>query len=320
VVALVAGACGGEKAAPKPTRTPQLESWAGITDAPVARVGAASAVSDGLLYVAGGVGRTGLLASVAFYDPAVNAWTAAPDLPIALRDAAAVARGPEVVVLGGFTDVDSKVPSKRVFSLKGSEWRELASLAAPRGALGAAAVKDRIYAIGGIEANERVSARVEIFDGDRWRTGPALPTGRASLGVAAGDRYIYAIGGRSGTRRAADRARREVERFDTASNAWQRRAPLKTGRTGVAVLVGPAAVLALGGQDGAGEVLATVETYASVENIWSAFDPPMPVGLHSFAAGAIANAIVVATGGTSGVDGLTAQGWSLASALDPLIP
>lgn len=316
----MAGACSSDTAAPKPTRTPQLESWAPITDAPAARVGAAYAVADGLLYIAGGVGRNGLLASVSYYDPSVNAWTAAPDLPIPLRDAAAVGRGPEVVVIGGATDVDGKVPSGRVFALDGTAWRELAPLAVPRSALGAAAVKDVIYAIGGSDAKGRASNRVEILDGDRWRTGPAMPTARAALGVAAGERYIFAIGGRSGTRRAADRARREVERFDAVTNSWQRRAPLKVGRTGAAVVASSASVLALGGQDAAGEVLATVERYANVENVWSASEPPMPLPLHSFAAGAIANTIVVSTGGTSGVDGLTAQGWSLSSALNPLVP
>lgn len=322
VLALVASACGGSKASPEPSRTPDLPGWLGMTDAPAARDGAAAAVADGLLYTAGGMGRDGILRSVAFYDPAVNAWTSGPDLPIALRDAAAVGRGPEVIVLGGFTDAAGKVPSKRVFSLSGPGWKELPSLIAPRGALGAAVVKGKVYAIGGVAPNGRATGRVEILDGAGWTPGASMPTGRSHMGVTAGERYIYALGGRSGTAtRDAEKARREVERLDTATGKWQRRTPLNVGRSSPAAVGGDTLVLAIGGSTAKSEgLLSTIESYAIGSNLWEPFEPPLPIPVRSSAAGVIGEKIIVATGVTVGPDPLTPRTWSLSVALTPLLP
>lgn len=316
-LALVAGACsGGDPAPADDARSPALPSWSALTDAPAARAGAAVAVADGLLYVAGGVGPDGLVRSVSHYDPAVNAWTSAPDLPVALREAAAVGRGEEVIVLGGFTDAAGTVPSARVFSLKGGAWKELPRMRTARGALGAALVKGAVYAIGGLEANGRASRRVEILTGASWGTGPALPTARSHLGVAAGERYIYAIGGRIG-----ERARREVERYDTATDRWQRRARLRTARSHLVAIGGGNTVLAIGGTSGAPDgALQTIETYAAGSDAWSEFQPPLPRALRSAGAGVVDTRIIVTGGSGAGPRAFTARTIGLSTALSPLLP
>lgn len=322
VLALLASACSSEEVAqPAPSKSAVLAEWLGMTDAPSAREGAASAVADGLLYVAGGVGANGLLKTVVHYDPAVNAWTEVPDLPIALRDAAAVGRGAEVVVIGGFTDLEGKVPSGRVFSLKGAEWVELEPLGVARGALGAAYVRGKVYAIGGVVANGRATAKVEILEDKVWTAGSSLLTARSHMGVTGGDRFIYALGGRTGTGSLPiERARREVERFDSASDTWQKRTPLIVGRSSLGAVSGGSSVLAIGGNSPKGDVLSTVETYGVVGNTWSEYQPAMPNPLRSMAAGVIDGKIVLAMGATGAAGTVTAQTWSLSVALTPLIP
>lgn len=315
MLAFVAGACSSEKATPAPTPSPQLATWTQLTDAPAARAGAATAVADGLLYLAGGVGPEGVLRRVDHYDAAVNAWTAAPDLPIALRDAVAVGRGAEVIVLGGFTDAAGTVPSGRVFALKGDAWTELPPMRA-RGGLGAALVKDKIYAVGGVEARGRVSDRVEVLSDGRWTTAAPMPTGRANMGVTSGPRYITTVGGRVG-----ERVRREVERFDTATGAWQRRAQLPSPRADLTAIGSGSTILAIGGTAASPEgALASIETYAVGGNVWTTFEPALPVPLRAMGAAVLDTRIVVATGSTTGGAAYTAQTYSLAVTLTQLVP
>lgn len=292
---------------------PKGSAWAAVTGASSPRAGVASAVADGLLYLVGGVSSVGVEKTVEFYDPGVNAWTTAESLPVALRDAAAVGRGEELIVLGGFLDAAGSKPSNRVFSLKANRWRELAPMSTARGGLAAATVKNLVYAIGGVEVGGRVGGTTEILEGTRWRDASAMPTRRSHLGVAAGERFVYAIGGRDGAPLGA------TERFDTATGTWERRAPMQQARAELAAVGGGSAVLAIGGAGADALATAVIETYSTGSDTWSVFTPKLPTALRAMGAGLIGAALYVAGGATAGPEAFTSGASSLPVSLQPLI-
>lgn len=271
----------------------------------------ASAVADGLLYLVGGVSSIGLERTVEYYDPGVNAWTAAASLPVALRDAAVVGRGEELLVLGGFLDAQGSKPSNRVFSLKANRWSELAPMATARGGLGAAFVRGVVYAIGGVTSGGRVSNTVETFQGRRWRTAAPMPTPRSHLAITAGDRFIYAIGGRDGAPLGT------TERFDVVRGLWQRRARMLHARAELVAVGGATEILAIGGAGAGAVALPVIETYSTDGDIWSLFTPPLPGALRGMGAGLIGSALYVAGGATAGPDAFTSGAASLPVALQP---
>lgn len=75
-------------------------------------------------------------------------------------------------------------------------WTQKASMPAIRGEVAAAAVGDKLFALGGNLAGKAMP-RNEEYDpvGDRWQARAPLPQARDHLGVAALNGKIYAFGG-----------------------------------------------------------------------------------------------------------------------------
>src|SRR6516225_11336014 len=81
-------------------------------------------------------------------------------------------------------------------------WTQKAPMPAVRGEVAAAAVGDKLFALGGGVAGKAV-ARNEEYDpaSDRWRERAPLPQPRDHLGVAALNGKIYTFGAPGGGRR-----------------------------------------------------------------------------------------------------------------------
>jgi hypothetical protein len=62
----------------------------------------------------------------------------------------------------------------------------------------------------------------------------------------------------------------------TPRNSWVTQAPMPTARYGLAVAFGNGLIYAIGGANGAGTALATVEAYDPGKNTWTTNLPPMP--------------------------------------------
>ena len=118
-------------------------------------------------------------------------------------------------------------------------WTQKAPMPAVRGEVAAAAVGDKLFALGGGVAGKAV-ARNEEYDpaSDRWRERAPLPQPRDHLGVAAHDGKIYTFGGFTSS--VHQGAGDVVFEYDPANDRWRTLAPMKAPRAavGVAVLAG----------------------------------------------------------------------------------
>lgn len=123
------------------------------------------------------------LSSCAVYDPATKTWTPLPDLPGARSSHDAVVAGSKIIVVGGWkmngADKESDWYSTAAIldlDSKNPEWKEIKQ-PFQRRALNAAVLDGKVYVLGGINDEDVIELRVDIYDPvkDVWTTGAPLP-------------------------------------------------------------------------------------------------------------------------------------------------
>lgn len=280
------------------TTAPPLRNaaWQTRAAAPTARQEVASATLDGRVWVIGGLTSAGASTVVESYDPATDRWAAGPSLPIAVHHAAATVYKGEIVVLGGFVDASSLYAqaTDRAFALHDGGWVEFPRLRRPRGAAAAAVVGDSLVLTGGRDASILIGP-TEIFDGKAWRDAADVPTRRDHLAAVSDGRSVFTVGGRFLSPGATSAA---VERFDPATNAWERLPALPTARGGLAAtMVAGGRIVAAGGEDPSG-TFPEVEAYDIAAQTWSTL-APLPTPRHGLALEAVGNQVLALVGGTA---------------------
>lgn len=159
------------------------------------------------IYVIGGSSASGALALVEVYDPATNTWDVAAPMPIPKRQAAAVALGGYIHVLGG-DDRHFR------YSLASDRWEELARMpetTTGRPALGL--VDGRIYATIGNQWMYVYNSAT-----DRWSSRTPVPVTRSIAGIASLNGKLYAIGGNEPGHVPSEIDRIDV--YDPANDSW----------------------------------------------------------------------------------------------------
>lgn len=295
------GATGAE--AP-PIRT---GTWQQAKPAPTARTEVTAAVLGGEIYVIGGFAplRFGNLLklsvsdAVEVYHPARDRWRMAALLPKALHHAASVSTGERLFVVGGFTPSLTSVwnPVNTVFEYLPADnrWVERRPMPTARGALAAAVLDGKIYALGGYDGQRSLPV-VEVYDPatDTWQATASLSTPRDHLAAVAVDGRVYAIGGRVDLDYQRNLA--VTEAYDPASGRWREVSPLPTPRSGIAAAVLEGMILVLGGESGAG-TFGENEAYWPKTNTWVRL-PPLPTPRHGLAAAVVAGRLYALCGGT----------------------
>ncbi|MBJ8340223.1 protein kinase [Antrihabitans sp. YC3-6] len=279
-----------------PARSAQpAEAWRQLDDARLARQQSATAMSDGTIWVFGGLDNEGSTGKVQGYDPAIDTWKSGPDLPIALNHPMAVDYRGELVVIGGWEPQGhdlTATTSDRVFVLRDGAWVELPRLPEPRAAGAAAVVGDQIIVTGG-QANSTLSTTTAVFDGTAWRDAPGAPTAREHLAAATDGTYLYALGGRD---LSSDKNTGAVERYDPATRTWTTLAAMPTPRGGLGAVYVDGRIVAVGGEEPT-RVLGTVEAFDVATGTWATF-PALHTARHGLAVAAVGNTVYAIGGGT----------------------
>ena len=138
--------------------------------------------------------------SVAAFDPSSGTWSDLPSLPEPRSSFDAAVLDDRVYVFGGWKlagDSDESHWHTSAWSLDlsdpASDWQSLAPMPVQRRALAVAAHDQKLFLIGGMNADGGPTTEVLIYDpaNDSWAPGPSLPgEGMAGFGSAA-----FATGG-----------------------------------------------------------------------------------------------------------------------------
>ncbi len=145
-----------------------------------------------------------------------------------------------------FRQVASPTPTP-VAGDEPARWQALPGLPTARYGLGATALDNKLYAIGGM-AESGPSAAVEIFDlnSQQWTVGSGKPTPVSEIGAAVVRGRIFVPGGRL----SSGEVSRALEIYDPASNTWSQGAAMPVGLSAYALAAYEGRLYLFGGWDG----------------------------------------------------------------------
>lgn len=167
--------------------------------------------------------------TVAEFDPATKKWVDIASLPEGRSSHDAVAVGDKLYVIGGWKlagEDQEWLPASLVLDLKNptTGWKKIADPPFQRRALAVAAARNKIYALGGMDSDNKPSAEVDVYDiaTDKWSKGPAIPgSGRNAFGIAAvgigDDIYTSTLDG-------------AINRLNEKGDGWDQVGKLPSGR------------------------------------------------------------------------------------------
>lgn len=241
------------------------------------------------------------------YDPKTGRVERLPRLPAGLDHAALGSWNGDVYAFGGRSD---DTTSNRAFrySVRERRWTELAPMPGRRVAGAGATIGDRFYFVGGALANDINvpdpfrTLFVYDFRADRWSHETGMPTGRHHTAAAALDGKLYVAGGRRGTNLALD----VVERYDPATDEWERLPPLPMGVGGLGLVAAGGRLIAISGGDDA-ERWVTPATW-SFDPATSAWTRQGDLGVprHGFATAVVGDRVYAFGGAPCPLTGRTA--------------
>ncbi len=267
---------------------------------------------DGKIYVLGGYPASRVVqTAVQIYDPALDAWSPGPDLPVPTHHPVVVGALGKLYSLGGQYEGD--VNGGRSFALDpaSGEWSELTRLPTPRGGGAAALIGSSIYVVGG---RPPAGNAFEVYDigGDTWSVLPSLPLAfdqRNHLAAAAIGGKIYVAGGRYAGGGVGSPMTDALDVYDPALGTWSSAAPLPRPRGGVNGVVALGCFHVWGGEGTntgeANDVFPDHDVYDPRSDTWTSLTP-LPVPVHGVTGAVFLAGLIhmpgggTASGGNSG--------------------
>jgi N-acetylneuraminic acid mutarotase len=270
---------GGRGIKPVDIFDPATDTWTKGALTPVEMHHFQAVVFDDKIYVVGAMTgpypKEPPLSHVYIYDPAADAWSQGPEVPVDRRrgGAGAVLYKGEIYLVAGITNghYDGHVAWTDAFNPRTGQWRQLPDAPRPRDHFHAAIIDDKIYAAAGRRSSAATGQTfqltvpdVDVFDLEtkQWTTLPAashIPTQRAGAGTVVMNGKLIVLGGESGQPLAHD----SVEELDPATGRWTALQPLSMGRHATqAVLHDGRVYLASGSRTRGATEVDTQEVYS----------------------------------------------------------
>ena len=292
--------------------------WETRPDMPSGRQEIYADVSNGTIYIPGGVGPDGLSTSDAFeaYDVHAGQWNKLAPLPAPRHHITPSVVGTKVYAIGGFTgpfpDWNIKADTF-IYDIANDTWNRGKSLPQPQAEHVSAVVDGKIHIIGGRVHGESKKQHFDAFEDTglhsiydtatgEWKLGAAAPTARNSAAAAVIDGLIYVVGGRhnvvqdDGSQLQQNLGTLEV--YDPGTNSWSTRSPMPEALGGNAAAALNGKLYVFGGEQWAPQqkVFASAWVYDPQNDSWTP-ETDMPTARHGLAAGASAGRLIVIGGG-----------------------
>jgi len=253
------GAAGGGEGADRvEVFNPRTEVWTEKGPFLPTNQGFAYGVVGGRLYVIGGAQST----TTRQYNPVVDTWALKQEAPERTHPhiGASAASGGMIYVFS-FWKADRRTTMAQTYDPSADSWKRIADLPDTIVDACAAAVRGKLYLIGG--GDGPLLSSVYEYDPatDGWTARKNMPTARANLSCAAVGGLIYAIGGIDSSGAVVP----TVEVYDPRADRWTGAADMPVGRYGFAVAAAGANIYAIGGNSsrapGAAGYLDRVDVY-----------------------------------------------------------
>ena len=237
---------------------------------PTPRMGSASAVVDGKIYIIGGYSKQGISSVVEEYDSHKNKWNQKASMITSRGMTSAVAVGKVIYVIGGRNESGITNVVEAYDTVRDS-WKKVKPMPTARWNHMVAEVDGLIYVIGGITGvgNRREAIdKVEIYDTakDSWSSGIPMPKAKQGAAVNVNQEKIYILGGRFG---AGDfgYATGSVEVYNKAQKTWDSASPMKKARTSPQAAIVDGKIFVIGGGFEGG-LRDSIEVYNIASNTW----------------------------------------------------
>ncbi len=265
---------------------PGADSWAWATSMALTRSYFGTAVSGGRIYaLAGTDGYFSVTNRVESYDPATDTWNEGLPVPsIRSGNSGASVRG-RVFTFGGATGgpVNGYDPVT-------DTWKAYHPMPTAGSSAGVATLGDKVYLVGG-SGFTRVDVFSPVQDLALMPALPSLPEGRSDAIAAIVDGRLLVAGGRTTSSPAAagdawtSRFRGVVPATGPFAEdpGWLSTASPGVSRRGACAVTAGGRVYVLGGFDGGGAPLDTMEVFDPAADTWSSA-PSMPTARGNFGA------------------------------------
>lgn len=276
-------------------------AWTAGTPLSEPRSEVAAAPLLGRIMVAGGLLESGANSRrVDAYDPARDAWTRLPDLPVSVDHAAAASVRGRLVVVGGYGA--DRQPLRAAFLFDGSGWRTLPAPPEERAAAAATATTGGTVWIVGGRTRDGLATTMLALDLRtlRWRVARG-PRPREHLAATALGGRVYAIGGRLA---GFDTNFAAVEAYDPRTNRWRRLPDLPSPRGGTGAAAVAGRIVSVGGESPDGTE-RTVWALRPSAGRWVRL-PDLPTPRHGLGVVALGGRVWAVAGGPE--PGLTVSG------------
>ncbi len=174
------------------------------------------------------------VAAMQRYDPASNAWTELPPMPLPRAAMGVAVLNGKIYAAGGLRGGNA-VSDFAVYDPATGNWTTLPSMPTPRDHLAGAAVNGKFYAVGGRPGGGAIRSpvpTVEMFDpvANAWSAAAPMATARGGHSAGVLDGRIHVFGGEGGPGCAVIGS---SEAYDRASNSWAPLASMPTARHGM---------------------------------------------------------------------------------------
>jgi N-acetylneuraminic acid mutarotase len=285
--------------------------WVAKTSMNEPRTVAGVAVSNGKIYVAGGVKPPNFLPvnTVEEFNPGTDQWITRDSLQTPRSNLGLTAANGKLYAIGGqvWTGSSYQVVGtvEEYDPVNGGSWVTKSPMPTARTSLAVVTVRiddeDKIYAIGGSDADGQRVSTVQEYNPitDQWVTKANLLNPVVSLAAAAADNgsgmKIYAIGGNGN----CGCPLQQVEEYNPSLNNWVFKTDMPTGRSNLgATKASNGKIYAVGGDSLANHRSDKVEEFNPNTNTWITTNSLL-TGRDNVAVVATENGKLYAVGGTS---------------------
>ena len=180
-----------------------------------------------------------------------------------------------IFAVGGWNGNTTQLSTVETADFTARKWETGPSLQHARSQHAMVVADNTLWVIGGWSQNEGLVPQVESLASKQsvWSVTTRLPTPRREPAAAVLGRQIYVVGGFNGASDAeTDAYLGTVEAYGLDTRRWERRAPLRSPRRGLALLTDSTFLYAIGGFVAEQGFLASVERYDPTRDAWEPLD------------------------------------------------